>query len=181
MGVRGWALGLQLRDWRVGSGQNHHTGLTGGHGRDGGSHRVDVGVRLGGGLGGERTFPLGRQAPWVTHSSAAAGQLAGAGDGIHNWRPSASAGGRVAPRTSRADHSPNHNNARSSPKLFGGGRTGGQTGTFTHTYATTCIGAPTITPLGLARRCKLSHRCGRRCRPTPAKMAQNALLVGGFV
>ena len=58
---------------------------------------------------------------------------------------------------------------------------GAQTGTFTHTYATTCMGAPTITPLGLVRPCKLSHRCERRCRPTPAKMAQIALLVGDFV
>jgi len=52
-GQRGWVLGLQFRDWRVGGGQNHHTGLNGGHIRDGGSHRVDVGVALGGGLGGE--------------------------------------------------------------------------------------------------------------------------------
>ena len=47
-GQRGWVLGLQFRDWRVGGGQNHHTGLTGGHIRDGGSHRVSVGVALGG-------------------------------------------------------------------------------------------------------------------------------------
>ena len=60
-----------------------------------------------GGLGGEWCSQIGRQAtPGVTHSSAAAGQLAGAGDGTHTWRPSASAGGRVAPCTSRADHSP---------------------------------------------------------------------------
>ena len=38
-------------------------------------------------------------------------------------------------------------NARSSPKLFGGGRRGGQNGTFFHACATTCVGAPTITPL----------------------------------
>ena len=49
LGQRGWVLGLQFRDWRVGGGQNHHTGLTRGHTRDGGSHRVDVGVALGGG------------------------------------------------------------------------------------------------------------------------------------
>ena len=34
-GQRGWVLGLQFRDWRVGGGQNHHTGLTRGHIRDG--------------------------------------------------------------------------------------------------------------------------------------------------
>ena len=105
-GQRGWVLGLQFRDWRVGGGQNHHAGLTGGHIRGGGSHRVDVGVALGGGSE-ENGAQIGRQAtPGVTHSSAAAGQLAGAGNGIHTWRPSACAGGRVAPRTSRADHSP---------------------------------------------------------------------------
>ena len=48
-GQRGWALGLQFRDWRVGGGQNHQAGLIGGHIRGGGSHRVDVGVALGGG------------------------------------------------------------------------------------------------------------------------------------
>ena len=45
-GQRGWVLGLQFRDWRVGGGQNHHTGLNGGHIRDGGSHRVDAGYPL---------------------------------------------------------------------------------------------------------------------------------------
>ena len=105
-GVRGWALGLQFRDWRVGGGQNHHAGLTGGHSRDGGSHRVDVGVALGGARRRMVVPPRPSGHPGVTHSSAAAGQLAGAGDGTHTWRPSASAGGRVAPCTSRADHSP---------------------------------------------------------------------------
>ena len=118
-GQRGWVLGLQFRDWRVGGGQNHHTGLTRGHMRDGGSHRVDVGVALGGGSE-ENGAQIGRQAtPGVTHSSAAAGQLAGAGDGMHTWRPSACAGGRVAPRTSRADHSPEPDLLQSC--LVGGG------------------------------------------------------------
>ena len=56
-GQRGWVLGLQFRDWRVGGGQNHHTGLNGGHIRDGGSHRVDVGVALGGGGARRRMVP----------------------------------------------------------------------------------------------------------------------------
>ena len=96
------------------------TTILGGHIRDGGSHRVDVGVALGGGSE-ENGAQIGRQAtPGVTHSSAAAGQLAGAGDGIHTWRPSACAGGRVAPRTSRADHSPEPDLLQSC--LVGGGR-----------------------------------------------------------
>ena len=40
-GQRGWVLGLQFRDWRVGGGQNHHTGF-----RDDSSHKVDMGIAL---------------------------------------------------------------------------------------------------------------------------------------
>ena len=73
-GARGWALGLQFRDWRVGGGQNRHAGLTGGHSRDG-SHIVDVGVALGGGARRRTVVPLHPPRPsghpGVTHSSAA--------------------------------------------------------------------------------------------------------------
>ena len=43
-GQRGWVLGLQFRDWRVGGGQNHHAGLNSGHSRAGGRHRAGRGA-----------------------------------------------------------------------------------------------------------------------------------------
>jgi len=100
------------------------------------------------------------------------GQLAGAGDVAHAWRPSASAGGRAAPCTSRADHGPEPQRCQIFSKAVWWGGGGGQTGTFHRAHATTCVGLPDVTPLKLVRLRKSSHEHDRRCRPTPAKTAQ---------
>ena len=100
-GQRGWVLGLQFRDWRVGGGQNHHAGLNSGHGRAGGRHRADRGAvrwrRLPGLRRGEAVPSLQLGHPRATAVSAAAGRLAHAVDDIPMRGVSACASGRAAP------------------------------------------------------------------------------------